>query len=190
MASDGQFSNNVVLRSLTGQIERAGMSVPSLPETQPMNDDQEQLLEQITNVILLIGDVVDRDQTIINLTDRFACVLDRQHFQRLADKVFKDGITWGKIASLICVVGKTIVKIIGNSIPDFVSWTLNYFKDNLQTWICNMGGWINSISSLARFSLELDLGSSSSMIWSSSGLLFISGMLLGGFIVWSLIRRA
>ncbi|XP_056307239.1 bcl-2-like protein 1 isoform X2 [Danio aesculapii] len=191
MASDVQFSNNVILRSFADQVERAGRSVPSLPEPQPMNDDQdEQLLDQIAGVIVLIGDLVDQDQTIKNLIDRFACVLDRQHFQRLAGKVFHDGITWGKIASLICIVGKAIVKIIGGSIPDFVSWTLNYFKDNLQTWICSMGGWINSISSLARFSLELDLGSSSSLIWSSSGLPFISGVLLGGFIVWSLIRRA
>lgn len=46
-----------------------------------------------------------------SMVDGFTRVMDRQSFQRLGDKVFADGITWGKIVTLICVVGKAIVKV-------------------------------------------------------------------------------
>lgn len=41
----------------------------------------------------------------------FARVMDRQRFLSLVDKVFVDGISWGKIVTLICVVGKAIAKV-------------------------------------------------------------------------------
>lgn len=46
-----------------------------------------------------------------SMVDGFARVANRQSFQMLADKVFDDGITWGKIVTLICVVGKSIAKV-------------------------------------------------------------------------------
>ncbi|XDV13121.1 hypothetical protein PO909_001605 [Leuciscus waleckii] len=171
-------------KSIRDQVQRAGICVPSLPEPQPMSDEkQEELLNQMAEVIRTIGDDVDTKYK--NMVDEFAQVMDIQSFQRLGDKVFADGITWGKIVTLICVVGKAIVKVSG-----IVSWTLDYFKDNLLYWISNRGGWINSISSLARYSFEQDFGSSSSPISLSSGVLFISGVLLGGLIVWRLNRVA
>ncbi|XP_056128241.1 apoptosis regulator BAX isoform X1 [Rhinichthys klamathensis goyatoka] len=189
MASDDRFTNNLVLRSVRAEAQRAGCA-PSLPEPQPMSDEKEELvLDQMAEVIRAIGDQVDRDPKFKNMVDEFARVMERQSFQRLVDKVFVDGITWGKIVTLICVVGKAITKILAY-VSGIVSWTLDYFKDNLLNWICNRGGWINSISSLARYSFEQDFGSSSSLISLSSGVLFISGVLLGGLIVWRLNRGA
>ncbi|KAK7167731.1 hypothetical protein R3I94_001964 [Phoxinus phoxinus] len=189
MASDDQFTNNLLLRSVRDQVQRAGICAPSLPEPQPMSDEKEAFLDQISEVIRAIGDSVDRDPKYKKMLDEFARVMDRQSFQRLLDKVFVDGITWGKIVTLICVVGKTIAKILAY-VSGIVSWTLDYFRDNLLYWIGNKGGWINSISSLACYSFERDFGSSSSLTSLSSGVLFISGVLLGGLIVWRLNRGA
>uniref|UniRef100_A0A8C1ZTN5 Bcl-2 Bcl-2 homology region 1-3 domain-containing protein n=1 Tax=Cyprinus carpio TaxID=7962 RepID=A0A8C1ZTN5_CYPCA len=172
---------------------------PSLPEPQPMSDEREQLLEQMASLIRDIGDSLDREPKFNDMVDGLARVVNRQNFQNLVDKVFVDGITWGKIVTLICVVGKSIAKLsflLLACLPSLlsifrvVSWTLDYFRDNLLNWICNRGGWINSISSLAHYSFERDFGSSSSLISLSSGVLFISGVLLGGLIVWRLNRCA
>uniref|UniRef100_A0A671QSU5 Bcl-2 Bcl-2 homology region 1-3 domain-containing protein n=1 Tax=Sinocyclocheilus anshuiensis TaxID=1608454 RepID=A0A671QSU5_9TELE len=127
-----------------------------------------------------------------SLIDGFAHVVDRQSFQRLAEKVFVDDITWAKIVTLICVVGKTVAKILANSVPGIVSWTLDYFQNNLQNWICSMGGWINSSSSLAHYSFEREFGSLSEIrltdqISLSSGVLLISAV-LSGFIIWRITR--
>ncbi len=45
------------------------------------------------------------------MVDGFAHVADRKSFQMLVDKVFVEDITWGKIVTLICVVGKFITKV-------------------------------------------------------------------------------
>uniref|UniRef100_A0A8C1ZU07 Bcl-2 Bcl-2 homology region 1-3 domain-containing protein n=1 Tax=Cyprinus carpio TaxID=7962 RepID=A0A8C1ZU07_CYPCA len=173
------------IRSVKDQVQRVGTCAPSLPEPQPMSDEREQLLEQMASLIRDIGDSLDREPKFNDMVDGLARVVNRQNFQNLVDKVFVDGITWGKIVTLICVVGKSIAKVCS-----VVSWTLDYFRDNLLNWICNRGGWINSISSLAHYSFERDFGSSSSLISLSSGVLFISGVLLGGLIVWRLNRCA
>ncbi|XP_051571980.1 apoptosis regulator BAX [Myxocyprinus asiaticus] len=190
MASDDLFSRNLVLRVLRDQVLRAGRFVHILPEQQPMNDEQEKLLDQMAEVIRLFGDDLDRDAKFKNTVDGFARVADSQSFQRLVDKVFVGGITWGKIVTLICVVGKSLLKVLADLVSVIVSWTLDYFRNKLLNWICNVGGWINSISSLAHYSYEQNSGSSTSLVSPSSGVLFISGLLLGGLIVWRLNRCA
>ncbi|XP_050955962.1 apoptosis regulator BAX-like [Labeo rohita] len=190
MELDYQFSENLVLRSVKDQVQRAGTCVPSLPEPQPMSAEREQLLDQVANVIRVIGDSLDQKPEFNDMVDGFARVADRQSFQMLVNKVFVDDITWGKIVTLICVVGKSIAKILADFVSGFVSWTLDYFRNNLLRWICNRGGWINSISSLARYSFERDFGTSSSLTSLSCGVFFISGLLLGGLIVWRLNRSA
>ncbi len=52
-----------------------------------------------------------KDAFNFSMVDGFARVADRQSFQMLVDKVFVDDITWGKIITLICVVGKSIAKV-------------------------------------------------------------------------------
>lgn len=50
-----------VFRSARDQVERAGICAPSLPEPQPMSDEKEELLDQMSEVIRTIGDYFDRD---------------------------------------------------------------------------------------------------------------------------------
>ncbi len=56
--------------------------------------------------VCLIKDVFN-----FSMVDGFAHVADRKSFQMLVDKVFVEDITWGKIVTLICVVGKFIAKV-------------------------------------------------------------------------------
>ncbi len=46
-----------------------------------------------------------------SMVDGFACVVDRQRFQSLVEKVFVDSITWGEIITLICVIGRTVATV-------------------------------------------------------------------------------
>ncbi|XP_016302438.1 uncharacterized protein LOC107658416 [Sinocyclocheilus anshuiensis] len=204
MELDYQFSENLVLRSVKDQVQRAGTCAPSLPEPQLTSAEREQLLDQVANVIRVIGysrsraeiQRVSIDIKISFMREYYSWLMGLhmwwtdKSFQMLVDKVFVDDITWGKIVTLICVVGKSIAKILADFVSGVVSWTLDYFRDNLLNCICSRGGWINSISSLARYSFERDCGSSSSLNSLSCGVFFISGVLLGGLIVWRLNRGA
>ncbi|KAA0705694.1 hypothetical protein E1301_Tti004456 [Triplophysa tibetana] len=188
--TDQQFSKNLVLRAMRDQVQRQGVRLQPLPEPQPLNDEQEQLLVQMAEVIRFIGDDLDRDPKFNNMVDGFARVADRKKFQKLVDQVFNNDITWGRIVTLICLVAKSIVKMLVDLVSGIVSWTLDYFNDRLLHWICNHGGWVNSISSLACYSFERDAASSDNLISPASGLFFISGLLLGGYIVWRMNRCA
>lgn len=52
-----------VCRAVQDQVQRQGacVRVHSLPEPQPLSDEQEQLLGQMAELIRLFGDNLDRD---------------------------------------------------------------------------------------------------------------------------------
>ncbi|KAL1278170.1 hypothetical protein QQF64_024843 [Cirrhinus molitorella] len=187
MESVEELFKNLILRSVKDQLQSEGICLPSLPEPQPMSAEQEQLLEQMADVIKIRNDSLDQDPQFNEMTNLFAHLADRQNFQIILDNLLGDDISWGRIFSLICVVGR-IAKIHPNSFPSIMSWTQDYFRDNVLSWICCRGGWLNSITFLVHYIITRNAGSSSSLISLPCGVFFISGVLLGGLICWRLNR--
>ncbi|XP_052403001.1 apoptosis regulator BAX isoform X4 [Carassius gibelio] len=204
MACEASLDDQIGEALLIGVVRHEVMSVaaemhaapPALPEARPISNCQDQkLVEQLAKTIKVIGDRLDQDKSFNDMIDGLVKVADKRSFWELVEKVFTDGqINWGRIIVLFYSVGKLSGKMVLARFPTIVSdiliLSLDYFRRNLLEWIRRMGGWINSISSLAHYSFERDFGSSSSLISLSSGVLFISGVLLGGFIVWRLNRCA
>ncbi|TRY98970.1 hypothetical protein DNTS_001236 [Danionella cerebrum] len=177
------------LLCMTNYLQKAGMRA-SLPAEEPMSEEQEQVLNKAAGYIRDIGDALDKEAKFNDMVDGFARLANMQSFQCLGDKVFHDGISWGKIVIFICVVGKSFAKILADYIQGVVSWTLDYLRNNLLNWISNSGGWISSLPSLTGFSFERDFGGSTALLLSTPVLAFFGGVLLGSFIVWGLNRRS
>ncbi|KAK1798325.1 hypothetical protein P4O66_007783 [Electrophorus voltai] len=129
------------------------------------------------------------------MMDGLGRVADKSCFWKLVENVFSNGqINWGRIIVLFYSVGKLSAKMVLARLPavvsDILSLCLDFFRRKLLDWICNMGGWINSISELARFAIEQVSTSSIRTISPSValGLVFISGVLLGALISWRMNR--
>lgn len=70
-----------VYRAMRDQVQRQGVHIQPLPEPQPLNDEQEQLLVQMAEVIRFIGDDLDRDPKFNKLVPM--CVFDTLGFHNI-----------------------------------------------------------------------------------------------------------
>ncbi|XP_017552964.1 apoptosis regulator BAX-like isoform X1 [Pygocentrus nattereri] len=181
------------VRNVTTEVDTSSLG---LPKSQPIANAQDQMLvEQLALTIRVIGDRLDQDQEFNDMINRLGRVADKSSFWKLVERVFSnDEINWGRIIVLFYSIGKLSAKMVLAHLPavftDIVALSLDYFRKKLLQWICNMGGWINSISGVTRFSIEQFSASSLSSIPPSAGLMlvFITGALLGGIIMWRLNR--
>ncbi|KAL6476614.1 hypothetical protein MHYP_G00151130 [Metynnis hypsauchen] len=181
------------VRNVTTEVDTSSLV---LPKSQPIANAQDQrLLKQLALTMRVIGDQLDQDPQFNNMIDGLGRVADKNSFWKLVERVFSDDeINWGRIIVLFYSIGKLSAKMVLAHLPavftDIVTLSLDYFRKKLLQWICNMGGWINSISAVTRFSIEQFSASSLCSIPPSAGLVlvFITGVLLGGIIMWRLNR--
>ncbi|XP_026772884.3 apoptosis regulator BAX-like [Pangasianodon hypophthalmus] len=199
--SDGQIGEALLIRVVQDQmntIEIAKFSLPCLPEVQPLTSVQEQkLLDQLFQSVKMISDQLSHNHIINRQIDGLARLGDRKIFSKLVEGVFSDGqINWGRIIVLYYAVGKLAVKMVlanlSRVFSQILDSCLDFFRTKLLVWICNMGGWISSISALIQFSSEHISASSLCTIPLPAALVkaFICGILLGGAIVWKLNRSS
>ncbi|KAA0705693.1 hypothetical protein E1301_Tti004455 [Triplophysa tibetana] len=188
-----------VIRHQLMEVETEGNVTPlSILEVRTISNIQDQkLVEQLAETIKVIGDKLDQDTEFNDMFDGLVKVSDKSSFWKLVEEVFKDGqINWGRIVVLFYSVGKLAAKMVLAHLPrvvsDILTLSLDYFRRHLLDWICKMGGWINSIPALARFSIERFSGSSqnSCSLVFGAVLTFTSGALLGALIVWRLHKTS
>ncbi|CAJ1075342.1 apoptosis regulator BAX-like isoform X1 [Xyrichtys novacula] len=166
---------------------------PLTPLAVELKTEQERkIVTQLGIMVRIVGDKVKDDQEFQDAIDGIAsCSGSKwESFKAVADKVFEHGITWENIAVLFYVAGKLALKLVEAHLPqsvrDILSWTVEFFRNNLLGWIRDHGGWINSFSDLAVASVQ----SVSSMSSSNYGLvlIFSAGLLIGSFITWRFSR--
>ncbi|XP_072549598.1 BCL2 associated X, apoptosis regulator b isoform X2 [Salminus brasiliensis] len=198
--SDDQIGEALLIGVVEDQVKnviREGdTSSLGLPKTQPIANAQDQrLVNQLAETIRVIGDQLDKDPRFNDMIDGLGRVADKSSFWKLVERVFSDDeINWGRIIVLFYSIGKLSAKMVLSHLPtvfsDILALSLDYFRRNLLQWICNMGGWINSISAVTRFSIERFSASSLCSISRSAGLtlVFGAGVLMGGIIMWRLNR--
>ncbi|XP_060758096.1 apoptosis regulator BAX-like isoform X2 [Neoarius graeffei] len=188
----------VVRDQMMDVIKKPKISLPSILEVQPLNNEQDQkLVDQLAQSVRVIGDWIDQDRNLNCQIDGLAHLGDKKIFPNLVEGIFSDGqINWGRIAVLFYTVGRLAVKMVLADSPTVLSEILDsclhFFRTKLLPWIRNMGGWISSISALTRFSIEHNSASSSCAIRLPAPLImaFVCGVLLGSVIAWKLNRSS
>ncbi|XP_026870511.2 BCL2 associated X, apoptosis regulator b [Electrophorus electricus] len=189
--TDDQIGEAVLIGVIKDQVRHITCegNIPPLrlPDMKPITNENDQMLvDQIAETIRVIGDRLDQDPRFNDMMDGLGRVADKSCFWKLVENVFSNGqINWGRIIVLFYSVGKLSAKMVLARLPavvsDILSLCLDFFRRKLLDWICNMGGWINSISELARFAIEQVSTSSIRTISPSValGLVFISGSTSG-----------
>lgn len=167
--------------------------VPPLTPLAVKTEQEKKMVTQLAKMIRIVGDKVQDDKEFQDCIDGVArapgCRWER--FKQVADKVFEQGITWESIAVLFYVAGRLAVRMVEAHLPqtvrEILTWTVEFFRNNLLGWIRDHGGWINSFSDLAVASVQ----SVSSMSVHSYGfiIIFIAGLALGSVITWRLTRQ-
>lgn len=157
------------LKSRTG-FEDSDMSVANFP---PMNDlddlmeDNEQKIneaekekyELIGKQLAQFGDVIEnkyRDtfvRLISDLNIPYDIDFGFDKFCLVAERLFNNGITWGRIVSLLCFGYEIAVTVIKRGAPQIrlflqkiVAWVVKFIAMNnrIVQWIVTQGGWVSN----------------------------------------------
>ncbi|KAG5275887.1 hypothetical protein AALO_G00125630 [Alosa alosa] len=164
-ANDEQITEAIMMRVVKDELKEVKAEiVPPLPEQKPLDAKDEILTSQLAQTIKIIGDDLVKHKTLNDTIDGFAKKIlgnpkDKGIYQKLVMQVFADGnINWGRIVVLFYTIaklsGKMLLAHLPGPVTEMISWTLNYFKEHLLSWVLKMGGWICSIASIACFRIE------------------------------------
>ncbi|CAL1607088.1 unnamed protein product [Knipowitschia caucasica] len=166
---------------------------PLTPLTSELHSAQEQkIVTELAKMIRIVGDSVRDNRQLDDAIDGMRRTPGSKWdmFQKVADNVFQDGITWERIAVLFYVAGRLAVKLVEAHLPqsvrEILQWTVDFFRTNLLGWIREHGGWISSFPALASASMR----SVGSVGWGVYGvLIFIAGLALGSLFTARLLSR-
>ncbi|XP_062412421.1 apoptosis regulator BAX-like [Sardina pilchardus] len=164
-ANDEQITEAIMMRVVKDELKEVPAEiVPPLPEPKPLHAKDEILTAQLAQTIKIIGDDLVKHKALNDTIDGFARKIlgspkDTGIYKKLVMQVFADGnINWGRIVVLFYAIAKLAGKMLWARLPErvteMISWTLDYFKQHLLSWVLKMGGWICSIASIACFRIE------------------------------------
>ncbi|XP_054615277.1 apoptosis regulator BAX-like [Dunckerocampus dactyliophorus] len=181
-------------------IEEELRDVPSedIPPLTPLavkvkSIEEQKMVTQLGKMIRIIGDRVKDDKEFQDAIDGVARASGSKwdKFKQVADKVFEHGITWERIAVLFYVAGKLALKMMEARLPqsvrEILRWTVEFYRNNLLSWIREHGGWICSFSELAAASVQR-------VALQSPGyglvVVFCVGVAVGSLVMWRLCRHS
>ncbi|KAI1896296.1 hypothetical protein AGOR_G00093330 [Albula goreensis] len=166
--------NDVIQDQLTGSAwSEVTLTAQSMAREK---EEEDRVLKEISALVRKTAERLQRDTELNHAIDSKWPVTSKNNYWTLVNKVFEDGvITWERIVVLFYIAGKIAAKVVRDSVPhhvsDIISWTLDFFRRNLLTWIRQQGGWESIISCLSTPTYQMCA-------------IFLSGILLGGLIVW------
>ncbi|XP_024920130.1 apoptosis regulator BAX-like isoform X3 [Cynoglossus semilaevis] len=165
-------------------IEEELKDVPSedVPPLTPLvvdvtSEQERKIVSQLGVMCRIIGDRMRDDTEFQDAIDGVVqCSgFKWDRFKQVAEKVFEQGITWERIAVLFYVAGKLALKMVEVHLPqsvrEILMWTVDFFKNNLLSWIREHGGWTPPLSPPLPLPLPLSSSSSSSqlLLWLQVG---------------------
>ncbi|KAK1161767.1 apoptosis regulator BAX [Acipenser oxyrinchus oxyrinchus] len=102
-------------------------------------------VKEIVRNLIQIGDELNRNAELQYLIDHIQ--LDSADlFHAVAERIFKNGINWGRVVALFHFAYKLIYRAVTTNCRDIVrkiiGWTLTFFRrHHVSQWIREQGGW-------------------------------------------------
>ncbi|XP_036399169.1 apoptosis regulator BAX-like [Megalops cyprinoides] len=161
--------------------EAVGSEVVLIDEPLTQEEEESRIMKEISLLVRRTAETLQRDTELNHAINSKWPLTNKDNYWKLVNKVFEDGvISWERIVVLFYIAGKIAVKCVSAHIPqsvsDIISWTLDFFRRNLVDWIREQGGWESIFSCLSTPTSQLIA-------------VFLSGILLGAFIVWKMTKR-
>lgn len=74
-------------------------------------------------------------------------------FERIANKIFAEGINWGRIAALLCFAYRIVKKVmfekasqIGQFVKLIIHHVVRFIREKIVSWIVQRGGWGDALN--------------------------------------------
>uniref|UniRef100_A0A3B3Q8N9 Apoptosis regulator BAX-like n=1 Tax=Paramormyrops kingsleyae TaxID=1676925 RepID=A0A3B3Q8N9_9TELE len=110
----------------------------------PEHDVEDEAVNQVAKQVRRIAKDLEKDTLLQQSIDVLRKVC-KDSFMKIVEKVIVDGITWEKVIVLLYIAGKFIVKVWyspNGSLSDILTWTWDFFKRRVLSWIEQQGGWV------------------------------------------------
>ncbi|KAJ8364288.1 hypothetical protein SKAU_G00131190 [Synaphobranchus kaupii] len=174
----GEVILNYVIQE---HLKSSGSEVTLVEHPVIREEEEEESLLEIALLVRRTAQTLQRDTELNHAIDSKWPLTSKDSYWNLVNKVFEDGvISWERIVVLFYIAGKISVKVVSACVPqrvsDVISWTLDFFRRNLVDWVRGQGGWENIIGSLSTPTSQMVA-------------VFLSGILLGGFVVWRMNKN-
>lgn len=128
---------------IQSKLRKAGYSwpdCPELPEPTPVRLAMRSLGEEFER---LYHQVFDGMCDSLQITP----VTAYPTFFGVADELFREGVTWGRIVALFAFGGALSEQCIHKEMPQLVTyvadWVALYTETHLSQWITDNGGWVS-----------------------------------------------
>lgn len=126
----------------------------ALEELRSFNDVQREDINRIGQRLGEVGDEIDakyRDQ-FHEMIDSLSLTSDTAYetFARVARRLFRSGINWGRIIALLCFGYEIAITVIrrgfsGSFLRRIIKFIVDFiFRERIARWIAEHGGWVSS----------------------------------------------
>ncbi|KAK1159678.1 apoptosis regulator BAX-like [Acipenser oxyrinchus oxyrinchus] len=108
------------------------------------SESQDPEVKEIVRNLIQIGDELNRNAELQYLIDHIQ-LESADLFYVVAERIFENGINWGRVVALFHFAYKLIYKAVTTNCRDIVrkimGWALNFFRRHVSQWIREQGGW-------------------------------------------------
>lgn len=166
------FNSYLHQRWQQDQARQGFISTPNIPQITQTRDPMSTPC-QVGRELARIGDIInqrhqdDFDLMIRDLNINSATAYDK--FAKVANKLFEDGLNWGRILALFSFGYRIIVKVLGfsgiadfgNAVKSIVFNVVKYITDTTKgivQWIASRGGWTAALKEAPSTSTKAFIG--------------------------------
>ncbi|XP_029284436.1 apoptosis regulator BAX [Cottoperca gobio] len=148
----------VVLRGYV--IERINTEEPSRHVSSEnlggrMNEQQDPNIKEVVKHLLKIADDFNRNAEFQRLVNQVQADCARHTLMQVAQRIFADGINWGRVVALFHLAYRLIHKALTTNhlenIRTIISWVLQVIREYLYSWIVQQGGWEGVIQGFSQW---------------------------------------
>lgn len=134
--------------------QAAEAPTPSLPEITNFTQDPLSPTAQVGRQLALIGDDINKkyEHQFRHMVQQLCITQDTAYeaFAGVARKLFRDGINWGRIVTLLCfgyrIAIDTFQRGIGNFFQSILKFITRFIaQEKIAKWIAEQGGWIAAL---------------------------------------------
>ncbi|XP_045066627.1 apoptosis regulator BAX-like [Coregonus clupeaformis] len=110
------------------------------------NELQDHGIKEMVDVLLRTTEELERNAELQHLISHVQVNCFQDLFISVAKELFRDGINWGKVASLYFLVYMLIHKAHTQNQPQvmvtIINWSLQFIRENHYSWISRQLVWI------------------------------------------------
>ncbi|XP_037371442.1 apoptosis regulator BAX-like [Talpa occidentalis] len=129
--------------------DQIGPAAKDIDELGPELVSQDPYIKELGKVLKRKAQEMDKDKELQRMIDTDRVFTAGEVFE-VAQEIFSDGYTWGRIVAFIWFISKLVLKALCTDMRELITsimgWTLDFIRQRLLPWIQEQGGWDGLLS--------------------------------------------